>query len=157
MSETTIIGKPTTPSVRVSSNDAHRITTPVPRPQRSRPEGSDASAAKRAPVGGQPLKAHTPDVSIGQQPQIDHVTSASSSRTTKITDPNASQRPGRQPQRAGLVGSAAPQVAQIPQDEAQLVNQLLASYHDGLPADAKVARALAARAGERIRRLAGGK
>jgi hypothetical protein len=152
MSETHIVGKPAVASVRTSSLDGHRITTPVPRPSRyaGEAEGAPASAAK---AGGQPLHPKTPDVTVGKQPSIDHTTSNTSSRSTSIQQPVT--RPGRQPQRPGLVGSAAPRAGSLPADEAELLMQLAQSYHDGLPVDAKVSRALALRALVSVRTLAG--
>jgi hypothetical protein len=164
MSETNIIGKPVVPSVRVSTNDPHRLTVPVPRPIRhagdgteqnpglgggeSRPlrGGAEGGRPKRNIAGGQPVKSQTPDVVISAQPQIEHTTSNTSSRNTVIQRPQ-NPRPGRQPQRPGLVGSnPVVQHGAIPADEAELVDQLLRSYHDGLPTTAANARALAQRA-----------
>jgi len=148
MSETNIVGKPLTPTVKVSSLDGHRITTPVPRPVRG---GSEVGAPKRALAGGQPLHPGSPDVVIGRQPGIEHVTSSSSSRTATVQGTPTS-RPGRVQPNPHLV---PPKAGSIARDQAELLVDLAQSYHDGLPATAKNARELAQAAAESVMRLAG--
>src|SRR4029077_1014886 len=151
MSETNIIGKPLTPTIKTSTLDGHRITTPVPRPVRG---GSEVKDTQRAAHGGQPLRTGAPDIAIGRGPAVDHVTSSSSSRTTTVQAPPVT-RPGRQAPNPALVPPSQRPV--IARDEAELMLDLVKSHHDSLPTDAKHGRELAARAAKTVAGLAAAK
>jgi len=143
MSETQVIGKPLTASIRVSSTDAHKITTPVPRPLRG---GAETGATKRS-VTGEPIRPQTPDVTIGRLPAIEATTSSSTARSSKIVQPAV--RHGRQPQREGLPGST-PRAHVIAADEANLIDDLLRAHYVALPEDDETGRQLARKAAATI-------
>lgn len=77
MSEVQILKKLTAPTIKVSSDDPHRIVNPARKPP------ATATAAERK-AGGVPIQPPTPNVQIHRAAQVMHVTSASSSQKSEI-------------------------------------------------------------------------